>query len=223
MNISILICVHSPNACYDALLRRALTSLANQTFKDFQTVVVMDECYDGTLGVISEFQEILNIDCLERSNKQGLAKAKNAGLALCTGRWVGFLDADDIYFTSDKLERQIEFIKQNPDYDVVACQALDIYYAGTEKETVQDNCFSLGQYETDEQIKARLYNENVLCHGSVLVRKALLDNLGGYPEGQFAKGKEDWVLWQTLATRGARFYNMPFRGYGYSMGTSVPR
>jgi glycosyltransferase involved in cell wall biosynthesis len=223
MNLSILICVHSPNVGYDTLLRRALNSLAAQTFQDFQTVIVLDECWDGTMQVVSEFQDILDIDCLERSNKQGLAKAKNAGIKLCTGDWIGFLDADDVYFINNKLERQIEFITKNPDYDIVACQALDIYYAGTEQEVVQDNCFSIGQYETDEQIRARLFNENVLCHGSVLIRKALLENMGGYPEGQFAKGQEDWTLWKALAVRGAKFYNMPFRGYGYSMGTSVAR
>lgn len=223
MNISILICVHSPNAGYDLLLKRALQSLAAQTFQDFQTVIVLDECWDGTMQVVSEFQDILNIDCLERSNKQGLAKAKNAGIELCTGDWIGFLDADDIYFTNNKLERQIKFITDNPQYDIVACQAVDVYYAGTEKETVQDNCFSLGQYESNQQIKDRLYNENVLCHGSVLIRAALLHNVGGYPESPAFKGQEDWTLWKALAIRGASFYNMPFRGYGYSMGTSVPR
>lgn len=223
MNLSILVCVHSPNAQYDALLRRALSSLCEQTFQDFQTVLVMDECWDGTHEVVSDFTDKLNLECLERSNKQGLAKAKNAGLELCRGAWVGFLDADDVYYTKDKLQRQVDFLIQNPDYDVVGCQAVDVYYAGTEQETAQDNCFGLGQYETDEQIKIRLFNENVICHGSVLIRKAWLDRLGGYPEGQFAKGQEDWILWKTMAAHGARFYNLPFRGYGYSMGTSVPR
>ena len=223
MKLSILICVHSSGAEYDKLLRRALNSLAEQTIQDFQTVIVLDECWDGTMQVIAEFQDILHIDCLERSQKQGLAKAKNAGLQLCTGDWVGFLDADDIYFAKNKLEKQIEFLCQHPDYDVVGCQAFDIYHPGTEQEIVEDNCFALGQYETDEQIKSRLFNENVICHGSVLVRKVLLDRFGGYPEGQFAKGREDWVLWKALATCGAKFYNLPFRGYGYSMGTSVAR
>ena len=223
MNLSILICVHSPNSTYDALLRRALTSLTQQTFQDFQTVIVLDECWDGTTQVVSEFQDVLSIDCLERSQKQGLAKAKNAGLELCKGDWVGFLDADDIYYTNDKLERQLQFIAEHPEYDLVGCQAVDIYYTGTERETIQDNCFWLGQYETNEQIRARLEAENVICHGSVLIKRSLLEKFSGYPESNQWKGKEDWTLWKAFADAGVKFYNLPFRGYGYSMGTGVSR
>lgn len=222
MNISILICVHSSNAGYDALLRRALTSLAAQTFKDFQTVIVLDECWDGTLGVISEFQNILHIDCLERLSKQGLAKAKNAGIELCTGDWIGFLDADDA-FECSKLEQQIKYIIEHPEIDIIGTQSWDVYNVGTDQEFIKDNCFFIGQYETDEQIKNRLPFENPICHASVLIKRNVLLSLGGYDVGQYCLGREDYCLWKKAAAVGYVFYNIPKRLYYYSMNTSVPR
>jgi glycosyltransferase involved in cell wall biosynthesis len=185
---------------------------------------VLDECWGNTKREALLIGSLLpDFKLITKDKKEGLAKAKNFGLKHCTGDWVGFLDADDIYYSKDKLKRQVDFISTNPEYGVVACQAVDVYNAGTDKEYIQDNCFALGQYLDHQQIKERLPYENCIAHGSVLIRRQLLLDNGGYPEEPTFLGKEDWALWHELLNRGTKFYNLPFRDYGYSMGTSVER
>lgn len=220
--ISVLICVHSRDHAHDMLFQRALESLARQTYDDFETVIIFDECHEDTKGIAESYKDVLNLKLFERPHKQGLAVAKNFGLKRCSSDWIAYLDADDMW-ADDKLEKQIEFAIANPEYDIIATQAWDVYEPGTDQEEIKENCFKLGQHMTDEQIKARLPYENCICHGSVLLRKSMLDSLGGYNTGQACKGQEDYCLWKLAASKGYRFFNIAERLYFYSMGTSVER
>lgn len=91
------------------------------------------------------------------------------------------------------------------------------------------NCFLVGAYQGHESIKSRIFQENVLCHGSAMFSKELYDEVVGregyfYSEDRRYLGREDWELWQRLIMMyKARFYNIPERLYVYSMGTSVER
>ena len=110
--ISVLVCVHSVTDENDRLLCRALESLSRQTYSDFETIVVMDECHNATRGVVNRYKDILNLRVLERPRKQGLAKAKNYGIKHCSGDWIAFLDADDTYMDC-KLEVQRNYMLKN--------------------------------------------------------------------------------------------------------------
>lgn len=226
--LTVLICCHSKDEFHDSLLQRALNSLVSQTYKTFKVVVVLDECWEDTEETVFAFADNmmsngrLNIACYNKPKKEGLAVAKNFGINLCKTDWIAYLDADDSYEPT-KLEVQREFLINNPDVDICGTQAWDVYNVGTSTENKKENCFAIGKYENDTQIKLRLPYENVLCHGSVMMRKNTLNKLGGYDIADYAKGREDYMLWQKAATQGFRFYNIPKRLYNYSMGTSVER
>ena len=85
------------------------------------------------------------------------------------------------------------------------------------------NFFGVTQYTTHEEILERLPQENILCHGSMMIRKIALDTLGGYSTDKILLGREDWDLWVRAANAGFCFGKVPERLYIYTLGTSVPR
>lgn len=220
MKISTLICVHSQDKRYDDLLVRAIESLANQTVVPDEVVLVLDECWEHTKPKFHLFstQDVI-FKMVEREKKAGLAAAKNFGLKHCTGDWITYLDGDDEWEPT-KLQKQVEFIEANPDYDFIGTLAIDVFDSGR----VQPSCFNPGQYQEHEQIKKRLADENVMCHGSMMIRADALRVLGGYSTAPSVLGKEDWDLWRrAIFAKGFRFYNIPLRLYRYSMQTSIDR
>jgi glycosyltransferase involved in cell wall biosynthesis len=219
--IDVLICVHSQDDLHDRLLGRALESLVRQTYDEFSVIIVLDECWEYTKDIVGHYEGVLDIYRYERPHKQRLAIAKNFGLKRCTGDWVAFLDADDMW-DDTKLEKQVEYIQSN-DVDVLGTQAWDVYNPGEENEEVRPNCFEIGQYETHSQIGSKLAQENILAHPSLIIRREVLTDIGGYVEDSQYLGKEDWITWIRLFNSGCKFYNIPERLLFYSMGTSVPR
>jgi len=223
--IDVLMCVHSTDQMHDDLLYCALSSLENQSFRDFNTIVVLDECWENTIKVCYEFVGVtdgtgesrLPMEIKIRSEKEGLAKAKNFGLHYCTGDWVAFLDADDEYLPC-KLEYQRQFLMNNPKIDVCGTLAWD--RVGTH---MQPSCFKPGQFETHAQIQARLPRENMMCHGSIIVRRSALSHVNGYVTDKDMLGREDWATWMNLMNEGFVFHNIPERLYIWTANTSVPR
>jgi glycosyltransferase involved in cell wall biosynthesis len=218
MKVSVLICAHSQDENYDKLLCRALESLAIQSYDDFETVLVLDECWDGTRSAVKPYEYVLNMRIYDRPHKQGLAIAKNFGLERCNGEWIAFLDADDRYM-SCKLEVQMNFLEHNPHVSVCGTLAWDWY----NEFDMKPSCFQPGQYQTHDQVMQRLPSENVMCHGSIMVKHDALKAVGNYPTDKIYLGREDWELWQRMANAGFVFHNIPERLYIYSMGTSVER
>lgn len=217
-SISVLICVHSPDHVHDMYLQRALESLVSQTYADFETVVVMDECWEGTRSIVESYEDVLDIKIYERSRKQGLASAKNFGIQRCSGDWICYLDADDQWLEC-KLEIQRNFMLSHPNIDFCFTEAWDY----TDSEGMRPNCFAVGQYNSHTEIRRALPIENVLCHGSAMIRRTALESLGGYNTGSSVLGREDWDLWQRAVANNFQFAKVPERLYIYSLGTSVPR
>lgn len=216
-SLDILICVHSKNEFQDNLLRRALQSLVDQTYRLFKVVIVLDSCWENTRIVIHEFKDKLNI-MLVKHQKIGLAFAKNFGLKYCDADYIMFLDADD-YYGPDKIKNQLDYLAENSDVDFLFCQAFDVHPDGR----VTDNCFKLSEFDTHEKILAELPNQNCLHHGTACIRHSALNTIGGYPENKEALGREDYWTWLKAINSGFKFYNLPIRDYFYSLGTSVER
>lgn len=215
-DVTVLICVHSTNYNYDFLLMKSLKSLENQTYKDFKTLLVLDECWDNTKKIITHTNFDLDIEIQEKNKKSGLGDAKNFGLSFVKTDLVTFLDADDLY-CKDKLEKQLEFFNNN-EVDFLGTQSWNIM-KNDEQELIE-SCFSLGTNETHEEISKNIYQENFLTHGSMMVKKTCLDGLGGYRD---VKGVEDWDLWKRAIEMGFKFYQLQDRLYIYRIGTSTIR
>jgi glycosyltransferase involved in cell wall biosynthesis len=214
MTLTVLVCVHSTNDFYDNLLIESLKSLEKQTYKDFKTLIVLDQCWDKTE---SRIKNEINISCdvISKQLKQGLSFAKNYGLSKIDTDLVCFLDADDLYI-EDKLEKQINYFTNN-DVDFLGTHALNRYVGD---DYFFNSCFSDNQYLEHDEIKNIIFSENVLTHGSMMINKKVLNNLNGYNN---IKGMEDWDLWKRAINEGYTFKQLPERLYVYTLNTSVAR
>jgi len=214
--VTVLICVHSNNDFHDDLLDRSINSLVNQTYKNFKTLIVLDECWVKTKQLIENKDYKLKIKIVEKEKKDGLYSAKNLGLSLIDTEWVSFLDGDDLYIDT-KLEEQILFIENN-EVDFLGTHSWNINQ--NDDQNLFDSCFDSNSFLSHDEIKNKIFYENILTHGSMMIKKKCLDELGGY---QNFKGYEDWDLWKRAINKGYRFYQMNKRLYIYRLNTSVQR
>ena len=218
--VSVLICAHSKDEAYDALLRRALDSVLKQTQLPDQIVLVLDECWPGTSKMCSEIlgSSGVSYHIEERPKKEGLAAAKNCGLLRCSGGLIMMLDADDDWMPT-KIELQRNFMIQNPTVSACGTLAWDRHPNGD----IKPSCFAVGQFETHDEIVWALHYQNVLCHTSMCFREKALSKVRGYnPDPRFL-GKEDWELYIRLIQAGHRLHQLQERLVFHSLGTSVER
>ena len=216
MTLTILICVHSTNEFHDMLLNKSILSLVNQTYKNFKTIIVLDECWSKTKEMIESSNYDLDLTILTRNKKEGLSYAKNFGLQYVETEWVGFLDADDLYLPT-KLEQQVNYIKNN-EVDFLGTHCWNIN--GDDDENLFPSCFNDKNNITHLEISNKIFTENILTHGSMLIKKQSIIDLGGY---QNIIGMEDWDLWKRAINSGYKFYQIPERLYKYRLNTSVAR
>jgi glycosyltransferase involved in cell wall biosynthesis len=182
------VCVIIPAYNAEKTIQETIASVLNQTFTDFELLVINDGSQDKTLEVIeSIFDTRLKVFSYPNG---GVSVARNRGIAKATGELIAFLDADDVW-TADKLEAQVKALQSNPQAAVA--------YSWT------DYIDELGQFlypgkhpsETGD-VYAKLLVSNFLEHGSnYLIRRDALKQVGGFDESLF--GPEDWDLAIRLA------------------------
>ena len=106
--VSIVIPVHNR----DRLVERAVQSALNQTYQDFEIVVVDDGSTNGTPGVIAALaNEDRRIRCMRHDGKLGAQAARNTGIHAAHGKWIAFLDSDDEWLP-EKLEKQVKALAE---------------------------------------------------------------------------------------------------------------
>lgn len=97
-------------------LGEAIQSVLNQTYQNFEIMVVNDASPDNTPEVVSQFKDS-RIKYIEHKKNLGLSAARNTGICASTGEWIALLDGDD-FFHPKKLEIHEEYIKNHPDIGV---------------------------------------------------------------------------------------------------------
>ncbi len=106
INVSVII----PAYNCDRYIREAIASVFAQTYTDYELIIVDDGSTDDTAQVIKSYGDRINY--IYQTN-QGVAQARNTGLAVAQGKYIAFLDQDD-FFYPHKLAAQVELIEQNP-------------------------------------------------------------------------------------------------------------
>ena len=141
-----------------------------------------------------DFSEIIFI---KNTANLGFVKTLNKGIFLAKGKYIARLDDDDFWQDPQKMEKQINFLENNPEYAIAGGGVIKIDKEG--KEIVR---FLLP--ETDEDIRKVILISNVFAHSAVIFKKDSWSQAGGYDEqfGFFS----DWGLWLKLGKQG-KFYN----------------
>ncbi len=97
-------------------LKKSIDSVLNQSFKEFEFLIIDDGSSDGTVEYLDS-RSIKYLTISKRDAPQGVSRARNHGIENTSAPWVCFLDSDDQWLPS-KLERQFEFIKEFPGFQI---------------------------------------------------------------------------------------------------------
>jgi glycosyltransferase involved in cell wall biosynthesis len=193
--VSILIPAH--NAA--RTIERTLQSARRQTYPNIEIIVIDDGSRDATAEIVASHAAVDPCVRLFRQHNAGVAAARNYGLRQATGALIAPLDADDIWHP-EKISRQVRRLSaEGTAAGVVYCWFTDI----DEHDTIIEHRLDLDRYEGD--VYAALVLGNFVGNSSVpLIRKALLDSIGGWDatlRSQGAQGCEDWLAYLQLAER----------------------
>lgn len=183
----------------------SIQSILDQTFSDFELVIIDDGSHDGSLEVIRRYQRADNrIVSYSRPNT-GIVGALNDALALARGDLIARMDADDISMPH-RFERQVAFLETSPEYEVVSSRVL---LTDPDGEPI----FECPQEITHEEIMAAYDNIRwAVVTSAAMMRRATLREIGGYrPQYDTL---EDLDLMLRLSERG-RLHNLPEVLYKY--------
>lgn len=216
--ISVLLPVH--NAA--PTLPDALDSLLRQSFPDLEVIAVDDGSDDcsGELPGGSEYSEAPQTSATRavlleyaRSDRRirvlgiehgGIVQALNYGLAAAGGEYIARMDADDVSHP-ERLQKQIDFLRQNPEVGLVACRAAfggSAERAGGYKRHLDWTNTLLDH----ERISLGRFRESPLVHPTVMFRRELVHRFGAYRDGPFP---EDYELWLRWLEQGVRMAKLP--------------
>lgn len=203
--ITVALSVHN-NAPY---LAAALESLLAQSFVDFELLVVNDGSTDASRTIIDDYAaRDPRVRPIHQPNR-GLIASLNLMIAQARGEYIARMDGDDIALP-ERFARQVAFLDTHSDHGVVGSRVIAMRENGEDRiDRPIDHPVST------EAVHAALEAGPLLCHPSVMMRRCLLEAVGGYRAAY--RHCEDYDLWLRLAER-TRMANLPERllRYRYS-------
>ncbi|MGE6220060.1 glycosyltransferase family 2 protein [Nubsella zeaxanthinifaciens] len=181
--------------CYNSADFVALTinSVLEQSYTNWELIVIDDKSKDNTTAVIETYaQQHNNIKLIKLEQNGGVANARNVGLAEAKGKYIAFLDSDDIWL-KDKLAKQVAYMEEK-NLPMTFCAYQRIDEAGT---------VISGKIEVPNSVNyKKLLSHNVIIFSTSLTLKSAIGDI------RFKKaGHEDWIFWLDI-------FKKPFNGYG---------
>jgi glycosyltransferase involved in cell wall biosynthesis len=182
-----LVSVLMPVYNSEIFISEAIESILNQTYSNFEFIIVNDGSTDSSMNIISKYAENDNrIKIVKNKFNLGVSKSLNKGALVSKGKYIARMDADDISLIY-RLEKQVEFLNNHPDIIVLGGQIQLInspsrtFRYATEKELVRWNM---------------LLNIPIIAHPTTMMSREHLIKIGGYPETY--SHSEDRALWTKL-------------------------
>lgn len=177
----------------EKFVEEAVQSILNQTFQDFEFIIIDDGSTDRTPDILRSFTDP-RIHLLFNGKNEGNYPARNRGCRLAKGKYIAVMDADDIALP-ERLEKQVEFMEQNP--DILAC--------GTAYRLMDRNKVIVEATDWKD-IRYILMKTFCMLHPTLLIRKNRMEQVGYYKtESRYA---EDYDLVLRLVRCG-KIVNIP--------------
>lgn len=182
MKISVIMPVYNG----EKYLREAIDSILNQTFSDFEFIIINDCSSDSTEDIIKSYEDS-RIVYIKNEENLGVAGTLNKGLELAKGEFIARMDADDISLPT-RFEKQLKFMEDSPEVGVLGSNA--VVFSET-SEIITD--FP----EAESEFIFNLFFSSQIIHPSVMARRKLIDD-GLYKYNPRWEGREDYALWLYL-------------------------
>ncbi len=182
--ISVLMGVYNE----EEFLEEAIESILAQTFEDFEFLIVDDDSIDRSSEIVDSYDDD-RIKLIRNETNQGLTVSLNRALDQATGKYIARQDADDVS-EPHRFERQVSFLECHDDVALVGTGAYLIDGDGN----VVDKRIGYCNPKFEDFLE-----KSHLVHGSILARRSVLEELGGYDE--FFRYGQDYDLWLRLSKR----------------------
>ena len=168
-------------------IETSLKSLLNQTFQEFEIIIVDDASTDNTRQLIQRLQdERIHLICNEEN--QGLTKNLNKALKYVTGKYIARMDGDDIAFPT-RFEKQVQYMEKHPETMLVSCY--------TKSFGDSDLVFALP--DDSEVLKVRMLVRPVYAHPGFMMRRELIE--AGYRYNEEYRTAQDYEFASRVAEK----------------------
>ena len=186
---------------YGSFLQQALLSLKNQTFQNWECIIVDDCSSDDSIQIIRDFvSKDSRYSYVQHTENLGVSAARNSALRIARGEFIQLLDADDA-IAPDKLSIHVKYLNSN--------SGIDIVYSDFFHFSNHIDFSSNGEYLKDEKLGGssskvlrRLLSGNVFRLNTMLIRRHVFQQ-GAFNE--IFRSVEDWEFWMRSAAKGFFF------------------
>lgn len=173
-----------------------IESIIKQTYENWEFIICDDCSNDNTLQIIKEYQrKDERILLIQNEKNLRLAASLNKCLSLAKGEYIARMDADDESLP-ERIEKQVKYLEENKKIDVVGCNRI----------VFDDNGERGIRKSIENPDKNILIKDTPFAHPTIMMRKEVYDELGGYVSNKTTMRAEDLELW-------FRFYENNFNGY----------
>lgn len=202
----------------EKFLERAVNSVLNQTFRDWELIIVDDCSTDNTLQIIKKWEKndkrIHSV--FLKKNSGGSAHPRNKGFEISQGKYIAFLDHDDEWLPEKLSEQMNLFIKSSKkNLGLVACAAYLINNAG--------KCFGVYAPPKNKAIFPEILLRNpIYSNSSAILKREVVESVGQRDE--IMKYSEDWDMWIRIAQAGYEIdfvYKPLFKYYFHETNTTM--
>lgn len=172
-----------------AFLEKAVSSVLEQTFTDFELFVIDDGSTDNTQSILSKFTD-KRLKVITQNN-QGVSSARNLGIRHSNGAYLAFLDSDD-YWLTNKLERQMQYFSDNPECVIQQTQEIWIRHGKR-----------VNQMKKHAKPRGDIFEASLkmcmITPSSVIMHHTVLEDVGLFDESLPAC--EDYDLWLRISCK----------------------
>ena len=183
--VSIVIPLYNARDVIQETIRSALA----QTYREYEIIIIDDGSTDGSGDLVVQFGD--RVRYLPQPNG-GVAQARNHGIAAARGRYIALLDHDDLW-DPEKLAKQVAILDAQPAVGMVVTDVAHLDRAGRPMHEI-------GPASQPQHEFARLFVQGfVPTPSATLIRKAVLESVGGFDEQFNSAGMDDHELWTRIA------------------------
>ena len=175
-------------------IKESVNSIINQTFGDFELIIIDDGSSDDTLEILNSMKDS-RIKVIVNENNMGVAATLNRGLKLAQGEYIARMDSDDIALP-ERFQKQYDYMDAHK--DCIMCGS-NMKFIGARTGKTQVPI-------TDKQIRATVIFSSPFAHPTVMMRKSIIDENKLNYSVEY-EGVEDYALWAKMMNCKGTFYN----------------
>lgn len=195
-NNTALVSVVLPAYNAERFLREAIDSVLNQTYPNFELIIINDGSTDHTEEIILSYSDS-RIKYVRNEQNLKLIKTLNKGVGLAQGKYIARMDADDISLP-ERFEEEVRYLEEHPDVDIVSCFPYDIDLQG--KVLGKSSYFSATRAQS---LKFVSVFAPPICHPACMCKTEVLKKYK-YSDKPECQHIEDYELWNRMFHTGVR-------------------